>query len=250
MILINSMSEHRLGEIVIERPRGGLRINPRKLTGYKKRLIQITQEATEEGLFRPYRIKPYRRTKWLSDHLGPLRRFLRSHVGQPWDLVYSELCQKLDTSTLSGQHVLSHVWHYVDRHVEIIADVPYAKAHDYWPRRRLGSLYGEELYVHPQTGMLCLLPKLRREPQPPRDDVIVIDRNHQYRQLDHIWYKITFQELPTWPPAWDVLIKASITPEIAYREYGRLIYATRKQQCDKRALKDIYTRITRLKRGK
>jgi len=51
------MSEHRLSEIVIERPRVGARISLKKVTGFKKQLDNITKEASEDGLFNPYLIK-------------------------------------------------------------------------------------------------------------------------------------------------------------------------------------------------
>ena len=42
------MSEHRLSEIVIERPRGGWRISLKKVTGFKKQLYKITQDAISD----------------------------------------------------------------------------------------------------------------------------------------------------------------------------------------------------------
>lgn len=90
------MSEHRLGQIVIERPRSGRRISQKKVTGYKKALYKITQDAIADGLFGSYIIKNRWRTKYFSDNLSPLRRWLRSQIGKPWDSVYSELCQKIE----------------------------------------------------------------------------------------------------------------------------------------------------------
>ncbi len=76
------MSEHRLGEIVIERPRSGIRLSCRKVTGFKKRLNKLTQEASEDGLLRPYLIKPTYKTKYLSDHLGPLEiHYMAEYLG-------------------------------------------------------------------------------------------------------------------------------------------------------------------------
>lgn len=72
------MSEHRLSEIVIERPRSGMRISLKKLKGFKKQLQKITEDASQDGLLSPYLIKPRNKSKYLSDHLGPLRRFLRA----------------------------------------------------------------------------------------------------------------------------------------------------------------------------
>lgn len=121
------MSEHRLSEIVIERPRGGRRISLKKLSGFKKQLHKLTEEASQDGLLNPYLIKETNKSKYLSDHLGPLRRFLRSKTGHPWNQVYSELCQRLNTNTMAGQHVIDHVWDYVEQHVEIIDGEFYSK---------------------------------------------------------------------------------------------------------------------------
>ena len=35
-------------------------------------------------------------TKNLNEHLGPLRRYLDSQVGRPWDKVFSEICPHID----------------------------------------------------------------------------------------------------------------------------------------------------------
>jgi hypothetical protein len=152
------MSEHRLSEIVIERPRGGWRKSSRYLSGTQRQLRRITQEASEDGLLSPYLIKPRNKTKYLSDHLGPLRRLLQSHVGQSWDEVYSQLCRQMNHNTMAGQHVLDHVWGYVERHVEMIDGIPYRKSYRGLPRR-LDWWYGDRFYVHPETGLLCTVEK-------------------------------------------------------------------------------------------
>ena len=58
LFTVQFMSEHRLAEIVIERPRSGMRMSSRRLKGEKKRLYQLTLEASEDGLLSPYLIKP------------------------------------------------------------------------------------------------------------------------------------------------------------------------------------------------
>ena len=52
------MSEHRLSKIVIERPRGGMRISLKKLKGFKKQLYKLTEDTSQDGLLSPYLIKP------------------------------------------------------------------------------------------------------------------------------------------------------------------------------------------------
>ncbi|MEM9807496.1 MAG: hypothetical protein AAF959_19705 [Cyanobacteria bacterium P01_D01_bin.56] len=236
------MSEHRLSEIVIERPRGGMRVSSKKLKGYRKELNEITRVATEDGLLSPYLIKTWRKSKWLSDHLGPLRRLLQSQVGQPWDQVYSRLCRDLNPRTMAGQHVIDHLWGFVERHVEIIDGLPYAKyVHYPWQgeRRSLSEYYKPQFYVHPDTGLLCVAAEVcrRRNPKPPKE-IIQIDAYNQYRRIDQIWYRITFETLHS-PFTWDVLLKETIDAKKSVQTYRRKIYAAKKCQCGKRDLKKI-----------
>lgn len=243
------MSEHRLSEIVIERPRGGMRISLKKLKGFKKQLHKLTEEASEDGLLSPYLIKPRNKSKYLSDHLGPLRRFVRSHIGQPWNDVYSKLCQQLDSSTMAGQHVLDHMRDYVELHVELIDGIPHEKCRRQY---RLAQRCRFKLYVHPETGILCdaktdsqraiasLSPSPKKQP-----NIIQIDAYHEYHKLNDIWYVITFQKVPATEAVFDILSRATITPEL--RNYNTQVYASHKRQCSKRDIKIIQERLKRLR---
>ncbi|MBD2515842.1 hypothetical protein H6G93_12605 [Nostoc sp. FACHB-973] len=240
------MSEHRLSEIVIERPRGGMRINLKKVTGFKKQLHKLTEEASEDGLFNPYLIKATNKSKRLSDHLGPLRRFLRSKVGQPWNDVYSELCQRLDGKTMAGQHVIGHLWDYVERYVEIIDGTVYSKPYQGY-RNQLDRGYGDRFYIHPQTGILCAVEKAPRKQQQNSEqtDILIIDDYHRYYKLNDIWYLITFEDFPPPPTNYvtDVL-KGFIHRYAAFLYKGRTIYAVRKQQCSKKEIRFILNQIS------
>ncbi|MEO0987486.1 MAG: hypothetical protein AAFY20_18340 [Cyanobacteria bacterium J06639_14] len=238
------MSEHRLSEIVIERPRGGMRVSSRKLKGAKKRLQKLTQEASEDGLLSPYLIKPIGKSKYLSDHLGPLRRFLRSHTGQPWDNVYSKLCHQLNTQTLAGQHVLSHLWDYVIRHTEIIEGVLYEKPE--WGRfRPLEGAYYDRFYVHPETGILCIVEKKRRQRQiRPRTDVLDIDAYHQYHKLNEIWYRVKFADFPAAiADTVDDILHGPVSYQNAISLAGRRVYAVSKKQCNKKEIRFIKSQL-------
>jgi hypothetical protein len=232
------MSEHRLNEIVIERPRSrGNKISLKKVTGYKKALQKLTAEASEDGLLRPYLIKR-RQPIFFSDHLGPLRRLLLSKVGQPWDDVYSELCRRLDTNTLTGRHVLFHVWGYVERHVVLIDGVPYAKGNLNYP---LSGWRRFCLYVHPETGILCSATTAPADPPKKPDDVVVIDAYHQYRKLDGVWYFITFQKRQAGEPARKRKNAAGSEP--AWDDWYSQIYQIVKRQCGKKEIKFILKRL-------
>ena len=143
-------------------------------------LNQLTEVASQDGLLSSYQIKVRKKTKYLSDHLGPLRRLLRSKVGQPWNDVYSELRQRLDRNTVTGLHVLSHLWDYVEQHVEMIDGVPYCKGTRHHGRQ-LGTGHRYEFYIHPETGILSLAKKIAKTVSQQQNDVltvsIVVDGN-------------------------------------------------------------------------
>ncbi|OKH46707.1 hypothetical protein NIES2101_24590 [Calothrix sp. HK-06] len=226
------MSEHRLGQIVIERPRNGRRISQKKVTGYKKFLNRITQEASEDGLFSHYLIKNKWRTKYFSDNLSPLERWLKSKVGQLWDNIYSELCQKIETKTLAGQHLISHLWQMVERNVIFVDGLPYSQQRFYYAYP-LGK-WKDALYVHPETGILCLAKRLPKIPKKKPDDLVVIDKYREYRKINDLWYLLTF----------DILcgaIDKKFYSEI--RNIDGSIYIARRRQCNKKEIKWILQQI-------
>lgn len=229
------MSEHRLDRIVIERPRSGMRMSSRRIKGHKKELDRITVEATVDGFLQPYLIKTRNRTKYFSDHLAPLRRWLRSRVGQPWDVVYSELCRKLDITTLSGQHILSHVWDFVERHVVILDDVPYKK--DRQDYRLTG--WRDRFYVHPETSILCLVPRIKKTEPQSCIEIVQIDSHHQYRKLNSVWYFVTFESVPHKGKVTDILLRKPVDRDTAHREYDSAIYACHKRHATKKEIKKI-----------
>ena len=51
-------------------------------------------------------------TKYFNDNLQPLTRYLQSNTGRPWNKVYSELCSRLDKTTVSGLHVFNHIFDF------------------------------------------------------------------------------------------------------------------------------------------
>src|SRR5262247_4117913 len=82
-----------MSKVVIERPRSG-----HSLPGYKTRLRIRHYDPEKDYEDLPKRVSGSRskyvragETKYFSDFLSPLRRFLRTNVGRPWDKVYSEM---------------------------------------------------------------------------------------------------------------------------------------------------------------
>jgi len=125
-------------KVILERPRRG-RPNDRAarrgrddLDGPQKLAIRAFYDRDWHG-------------KETSDHLSPLRRYLRSQVGRPWNKVYSEICACIDRRSAVQRHMLEHIDDYIA--TKVVA------------HRKLS----QDLYVDPRTGLI------RRNPaRPPK----------------------------------------------------------------------------------
>jgi hypothetical protein len=238
---ISTVSEHRLDRIVIERPRGGTRLKTSK--GAKRFLQKHGLEGRKEHSW-----KENTKTKYFSDNLGPLRRWLRSKVGERWDDVYSELCQKLDITTLSGQHILTHVWQYVERYVVFIDGDLYRKDRiDIDNPFSLLGRWREQMYIHPDTGILCIAQKPPKPSPNKRNEVVQIDSYHQYRKHNDIWYLISFEDIPVKQSVKDILLDRNLNYWAAQSHYGRPIYACHKRHCTKKEIKAIKKKLKFMK---
>jgi hypothetical protein len=254
------MSEHRLDRIVIERPRSGWRIKSHKKIrkAIKQNLQQVKYDYEREEIssLKPCYKEAIRivKTKHFSDLLNPLFNWLRSKQGLPWNIVYGELSRLLDFNTLSGQHILFHVWQFVARNAVIVDGIPYDKNSFYGGMRKLG-LWHDEMYVHPDTGILCLLQKQAKpKPKPKKlNDILWIDRTHQYRLLDGIWYSIAFCDVPS-PTisekgkinpvrVRDVILKETVTFKELFPKNNPPKYAYKKRQCNKKEIRYILEKI-------
>ncbi len=103
-------------------------------------------------------------TKWLSENLGPLRRWLLSQVDRPWSAVYGELRARIDPGNAVQLHIWEHAREYVARHVQIISGKPhhaYGTEYSYVLGTPV-SARRSPVYVCPSTGIL------RRTPATPR----------------------------------------------------------------------------------
>ncbi len=129
-------------EVLIERPRSGMRIKRQPLPRLR------TTDWDGEEFAEPTLPLP-NRTKWFDDHLSPLKRWLRKQVNRPWDKVYSELSQGIDRRSTVGQHLIDHVKSEVARHCVRTEDGRLVRPDDWTWRSDV-----EGLYVDPRTGIL------------------------------------------------------------------------------------------------
>src|SRR5207248_1577311 len=102
--------------------------------------------------------RPHRERKWFGEHLGPLRRWLRSQVGRPWNQVYSEVCAVIKPDSVVRNHIKFHLLQFVQRQTFFRDgciwcyttgwrgnELPVKEAASHW----------SSFYVHPRAGLLC-----------------------------------------------------------------------------------------------
>jgi hypothetical protein len=100
-------------KVIVERPRwGASHATSPKLKRTRDFTIKHIGHKRHACESTPY-------TKSLNENLAPLVRFLRRRRGQPWDDVFSEICQSLDTGSTVKMHVRSHIEDFVLTRISI-----------------------------------------------------------------------------------------------------------------------------------
>jgi hypothetical protein len=133
-------------EVIIERPRVSCRYN----TTDRRRGERLRQQ--EAPTWEP--VSRGRGSKYLNENLAPLRRFLQSRVGRPWDAVRSEICSLLRPTSAVQKHVLDHVKQMVEENAVLIDGVPYHAPGSGWGRQIVEEGRFRGFYVCPRTGAL------------------------------------------------------------------------------------------------
>ena len=135
-------------KVVVERPRW----NPGP--GKDGRLANLSDELLPkfEGIKRPHA-----RRKGLTDLLGPLKRWLHSQAGRPWNDVYSEACAVIKPDSIIRAHVKTHLLEFVERHTFMhdgkVCVLDTSRGGGVRPITEKRFWRGA-FYVHPQSGRL------------------------------------------------------------------------------------------------
>jgi hypothetical protein len=135
-----------MAKVLVERPRLGSRMRSRPAKGYWKSY----RRAMESGDSPPARegIKAsYGALKHFNEHLGPLRRFLNSNVGRPWNNIHSEICERIDRgNVVQNQYVVTQVL--------LIDGVPCHGEGDHRYGEPIDATWRDRWYVCPKSGLL------------------------------------------------------------------------------------------------
>jgi len=205
----------------------------------------------------------------LNENLAPLRRYLRSQVGRPWNKVYSEISAGIDRRNTVQQHIHEHI----DGFIAIDVGIRDGQLVDLRFPERYGTRFRglrQELYVDPHSGLIRVNEKYRAW-----RDGIVEQREQEQAQLiarrrilndrtvllrlDDLWFEVTLAQLPAdrvveriidgerkrkvaVERRYDIILRRDINryEDSGERErvYGsRELYAVSKRQLSKREMK-------------
>jgi len=242
-----------MSKVIVERPRTG-----RSVAG--KRPGRTRAVTNDDG--EPIRaVKPVRepkgraqKTKQLNETLNPLKRYLASNVGRPWDKVYSEISEHLKPTSTVQQHVRDHIEDFVAISTRMKAGAVVMTPR-YGGERAVAEshvLY----YVHPRTGILRYnenrtnwTTRFRKAKQDAEAELAlrmrVIDAKTQLHLFDGGWWEVKLEKIKRHPhkaasgmtyyseePYVDVVRSAKLSRLPLEKLYGRDdVYA-----CDKRPL--------------
>jgi hypothetical protein len=181
-----------MDKVVVERPRWG-----RGHATAAKRSHRRTSTLLGEDAPAKESMRPYRERKHFSDHLGPLRRFLSSNVGRPWDKVFSEISARITPSSTVQRHILGHLFSYVEVDVvDVIRGVPYA--HGWRGLAPVTSYHGrDQFFVHPKSGLLLPAPLRERRAKLERDEREVhVVADVVYAKFAGLWFRPELADKP------------------------------------------------------
>ena len=225
-------------KVVVERPRWNP--GPSK----KGRQANLSDEFLPkfEGIRRPHRHR-----KGLTDLLGPLRRWLHSQVGRPWNDVYSEACAVIKPDSVIRAHIKTHLLEFVERHTFMhngkvcVLDFGY-RGRGIVPldrQRHRSNLF----FVHPETGFLEVIPRISkhelqtRELKPPVT-IYWISNNIARQQIRGLWFECHYEVVPVGISfkAYDHALERVVSRGDLARHYSRYLLCKFKRQLSKREL--------------
>ncbi|RJQ25025.1 hypothetical protein C4577_06480 [Candidatus Parcubacteria bacterium] len=251
-----------MGKVITERPRRGMRYKAPK--GSKKEI----QKGFDEDSPKTENI----RKKWrkgfngkeFTDVLGPLRGYVLSVIGRPFDKVFSEICEVLKPTGLSGSHAQDHLWDMLLRNVKIDENGRVCYPDDYRSFKDLKEYepispgkYYNIAYVDPRDGIIKKIKEPKRNVKQKKKEVVrvIINDKFQCHKINDLWYMVEVKPVKfyyrdrisrigkfTWYykdfiPYEDMLIGTVREAYQAGNFYGGALKAVSKRQMNKKEIK-------------
>lgn len=160
-------------------------------------------------------MKPRPQGKNQTDLLGPLKKFLRSHLGQNWDDVWSEICAQADNRSVVGHHLRRHFTYMVE--FPVLGDD--GKLYSEYAHRRFDEVseYHGGFYVDPRNNKLCEVERISRKKKETPNKIHEVDGVYFFNN-DGTWYRVKMEEIPA--RRWDSRYSLSIHDEFTDTKVG------------------------------
>jgi hypothetical protein len=149
-----------------------------------------------QSMSKPYSIANRESSRYTGTDFALMRRFLRSRVGQPWNDVFSEICEHADYRSHSGHHLREWLSYEVEQNCFIAEDGSLCDEHGHDIK-----FWWHHFYVHPETGRLEFNQSKLHLKSTARQTVFKVDGQLYYRHKD-IWYRVRFKKLPKARNSW------------------------------------------------
>lgn len=163
--------------------------------------------------------------KSFNENLNPLKSFLHTNVNRPWDKIYSDICSNFDKRKVVNNHILEHLFQYVELNVHIIGGKPHTLSR--WSSRgyneiTAGSSRNPQYYVDPRDGIMKAPKpnKNAKQEQAEKAAKQAKQRDALYHRIDDdnhlifdggIWWQYTAKEKPA-------PVQEFYTPYIPYNQ--------------------------------
>jgi len=179
-------------KLIVERPRWGstIRKSRHRLSDDEVASAVACAEEYDSGAGRA---SSARRDKCLNENLAPLRRYLQSQVGRPWDKVFSEIRANLDTRSAIGLHVMQHLYDFISVQTVMIDGVVHKRGG--WNE---GFKPVDGLYVHPTTGLIRYVQPKRRlrwwesKVADRERDFVCLTSTSAYERINGLWFLMEY----------------------------------------------------------
>jgi hypothetical protein len=189
---------HDMAKVIVERPRltQWCTKTPKGMVRRQQR-ENVNDAAKRESMRRKWIVNDSE--KQLNENLAPLRRFLETCVGMMWNMVYSQICERINRNSPVQLHVWQHIWDFVEKDVIIVDGKPRLHRASKYSVEEFDSLH-TMFYIHPVTGKLEK--NFEQEKYRPSwlqkntEDKKYVEIDGKYfRKLNNIWYEVTLTPL-------------------------------------------------------
>ncbi len=231
-------------KVICESPR----YNPGPGKNSRRKNLPFDLLPGKEGIRRPHQ----NTLKSFGEHLGPLKRWLRSQVGKPWNDVYSEACQVIKPDNVVRAHIKTHLLDFVIRDT-------FMRNGEVWCLSKYGWFGSREMpiahlirwrkwhpfYVHPETGRLWEMPTFEKPiPLNKLQDAQLapvrrwISEDQLLVKWRGIWFRCRMQNIAKGHAIeFDLFWRSRLCASHAREAYDKSMFCVKKRQLSRKELR-------------